>query len=79
MSEKCRKRPISKNKDIKAARHFFKKMITKGMTYTQTATKSIGLFKAYACLKSLPPIHSSFFTSFLIPVFSILISCKKIW
>ena len=49
-----------------------KKIIIKGMTYTQTATKSINLYNAYDRLKSPPPVHSSFFTSYLIPMFSIL-------
>ena len=31
-----------------------KKIITKWMTYTQSATKSISLFNIYECLKSLP-------------------------
>ena len=49
-----------------------KRIITKGMTYTQTATKSISLFKAYESLKSFPPVHSLNFTSYPIPMFSVL-------
>ena len=48
------------------------KIITKEMTYTEIAIKSISLFNEYYRLKSPPPVHSSFFTSYLIPMFSIL-------
>ena len=37
-----------------------KKIIIKGMTYTQTATKSINLFNAYERLKSPPPFTVHF-------------------
>ena len=38
----------------------------------QTATKSISLFNDYERLKSPSPVHSLNFTSYLIPMFSIL-------
>ena len=49
-----------------------KKIITKLMTYTQTAKKSISQFNAYERLKSVPPVHSLNFTNYQFPMFSIL-------
>ena len=42
------------------------------MTYTQTATKSIHLLSADDRFKSPSPVHSLIFTSYPIPMFSIL-------
>ena len=50
-----------------------KKIITKRMTYMQTTTKSISLFKAYEHLKSPSPVHSLNLTGYLIPMFPILV------
>ena len=70
MSKKCQKRPLSKNKDTKAVR--FLKKINKGMTCTQTATKSISLFNAYERFKIPTPVHSLHFTNSPILMFLIL-------
>ena len=55
MSFKSLKHPLSKNEDTKAVDHFEEKIITKGMTYKQTTTKSISLFNAYGHLNPPPP------------------------
>ena len=50
-----------------------KKIITKRMIYTQTATKSNSLYSSYEHLKIPPPIvHSSILPSYPIPMLSIL-------
>ena len=71
MLKKCRKRHLSKNEDTKLY-IILKKEITKGITYTQTTSKPISLFNGYERLKSPPLVHSLKFTSYLIPLFSIL-------
>ena len=51
-----------------------KKILIKGMTYTQTTIKQIRLFNAFEHLKYPPSVHSLKFnfTSYLILMFSIL-------
>ena len=51
MSEKCRKRPVAKNEDTKAVRHFEENNYDDDDLHA-TATKSISLFNAYERLKS---------------------------
>ena len=49
-----------------------KKIITKGMTYTLTATKQFSLLNAYKRLKYPSPVYSLNFTSYPILIFLIL-------
>ena len=57
--EKCPKLPLSKMRTQKLC-VILKNIITKGMTYTQTETKSIRLFNAYERLNSPPPFTGHF-------------------
>ena len=65
MSEKCRKRPLSKNEDTKAVRHFEENNYCGDDLHT-TATKSISLFNAYESLKYSPSAHSFNFSDNLV-------------
>ena len=59
MSEKCRKRPLSKNEDTKTVR-LFEENNYDGDDLHVTATKSISLFNAYERLKSPPLVTVHF-------------------
>ena len=75
MSIKCRRSVGSTlyyKMRTKAVCHF-KKIITKGMTYTQAATKPISLFNSYDHLNFPFVLHSLNLTGYPIPMFSILV------
>ena len=67
MSKKCRKRPLSKNEDIKALRHFEENNYQDLYANWNKIDLTVSTL-----LKSPPPVHSLNFTSYPIPMFSIL-------
>ena len=70
MSEKCRKCPLSKNRDTKVVRHLEENNYD-GDDLHATATKSISLFNAYERLKS----PSLFIVHFLLATGSQCFTC----
>ena len=70
MSEKCRKRPLSKNEDTKAVHHFEENNYDGDDLHANS--NKIGLsVQRLRAFKISPSLHSSFFTSYQIPMFLI--------